>query len=55
MKNYEITISYTRYATYTIEAENAQKAKDKVWMVYDPDDAESCDGASIDSIEEVTA
>ncbi len=54
MKSYEITISYTRYATYTIEAENERKAKDKVWMMYDPDDAEG-DGSYIDSIEEVTA
>jgi hypothetical protein len=55
MKNYEITVSYTRYATYFIEAENEQQAKDKVWGMYDPDDAESCDGSNIDSIEEVTA
>jgi hypothetical protein len=53
MKSYEITISYTAYATYSIEAENEEQAEEKVWRVYDPSDAGG--ESNIDSIEEVTA
>ncbi len=53
MKSYEITISYTAYAYYTIEAENEEQAKAKVWQIYNPDDAENCSGSDIIEIEEL--
>ena len=53
MKSYEVTIMYTSYATYFIEANTEEEAEALAWGKYDPDDADNCSGSELYSLEEV--
>lgn len=53
MKNYEVTIMHTAYATYFIEANTPEEAEALAWKQYDPDDADDCSGSELYSLEEV--
>jgi len=53
MKTYEVAISYTAYAHYTVEAESEEEAEQLAWEQYDPSDADNYGGSDIYDITEV--
>jgi hypothetical protein len=57
MKTYQITLVYTAYVHYEIEAENEEVAEAMAWQSVDADDSESTwyGEWETSNIEEVTA
>lgn len=53
MKKYLVKIERTAFASYIVEADDEDEAKDKAWIEYDPENAHENICAEIYDVEEL--